>query len=628
MIKNMKKILLFLISLISIISSCIAQNVPYDNVVHIVPEPVSVKVEQGYFQLNESTTIISTNEQTSDVANMMATLLNTPSGYHLTVNKGKTGKQQKNVIILKLNTNTQLGDEGYTMQVSRERILIVANKPNGLFYGMQTLMQLLPPEIESHIAIKPVKWDIPCVNILDYPRFGWRGLMLDVSRHFFSKEFIERYLDEMVKYKFNVFHWHLTDDNGWRIQIKGLPKLTEVGAWRVPRIGSWNTFDPGHPGEKTTDGGYYTQEDIREVVAYAKKRFITILPEIDVPGHSLALNASYPNLSCTRLQYSVDPGTRYFRHDDNSLCVANDSTWLILDKIFTQVAELFPGEYIHVGGDEVHAEYWENDPKDQALMKREGISTLEGLQSYFEKKLEKIITSKGKKMIGWYEMDDQFTSEAALMSWKKMSTAVEAIKMGHHVVMATSDYGYMNYTFAERNLSHFYEFEPVPEGADQKYILGAQGCLWTELVPNERQVEYMTWPRAMALSEVFWSPKSVRNLNDFLSRMQYRLKYLDVAQVNYSCPFYDPIITGVKSDGLCHECDDSVKVKIDAEIPDLDIYYTFDGTNPDNFYPRYEGKPVGIPKGATEINVITYQNGKPVGHQINCQLIDLDYKNR
>jgi len=622
----MKKILLFFLSSVFISSSCFTQNVPFDNAVHIVPEPVSLKVEQGYFQLNESTTIISTNEQASDVANMMAILLNTPSGYHLTVDKGKTGKF-KNVIILKLNINTQLGDEGYTLQVSREQILIVANKPNGLFYGMQTLMQLLPPEIESHVAVKSMKWDIPCVSILDYPRFGWRGLMLDVSRHFFSKEFVKRYLDEMAKYKFNVFHWHLTDDNGWRIQIIGLPKLTEVGAWRVPRTGTWGTFEPGHQGEKATYGGYYTKEDIREVVAYANKRFITILPEIDVPGHSLALNVSYPNLSCTKLQYLIDPGTHYWQ-DANSLCVANDSTWLILDKIFTQVAELFPGEYIHTGGDEVNTEHWEKDPKDQALMKREGITSLEGLQSYFEKKLEKIINSKGKKMIGWYELDDQVSSAAALMSWKKMSTAVDAIKMGHHVVMATSDYGYMNYTFAERNISHFYEFEPVPEGTDSKYILGAQGCLWTEHVPNERQVEYMTWPRAIALSEVFWSPKNVRNLNDFQNRMQYRLKYLDVAQVKYSHPFYDPIITGVTGGRLCHECDDSVKVKLDTEIPDLDIYYTFDGTNPDNFYTKYEGKPIGIPKGATEISVITYQNGKPIGHQINRPLIELGYKNR
>jgi len=314
--------------------------------------------------------------------------------------------------------------------------------------------------------------------------------------------------------------------------------------------------------------------------------------------------------------------------DDNSLCVANDSTWLVLDKIFTQVAELFPGEYIHVGGDEVHSEYWENDPKDQALMKREGITSMEGLQSYFENRLEKIIISKGKKMIGWDEVGDQIASGAALMSWRNMSSAVEAIKKGHYVVMATSEYGYMNYAFIERNLSHFYEFEPVPEGADQKYILGAQGCLWTEHVPNEREVEYMTWPRAMALSEVFWSPKSQRNLNNFLSRMQYRLKYLDVAQVKYSRPFYDPIITGVTGGRICQECDDSVKVKLDTEIPNLDIYYTFDGTNPDNFYPKYGGNPVGIPKGATEISVITYQNGKPVGHQITCPLIEVGQKYR
>lgn len=307
----MKTIFLFFFPVI-ILGSCFALDVPGDVAVHIVPEPVSVKVEPGYFQLNASTPIISTNEQALDIANMMAALLNTLSGYHLAVDKAKTGKQE-NMIILKLNAtnNTRLGDEGYALQVSRKQILISANKPAGLFYGMQTLMQLLPADMESQFAVKPVEWKIPCVHIQDYPRFGWRGLMLDVSRHFFTKEFVKRYLDEMAKYKFNVFHWHLTDDNGWRIQIKGLPKLTEIGAWRVPRTGNWGTFDPAHPGEKANNGGYYTQEDIHEVVAYAKKRFITVIPEIDVPGHSLALNSSYPNLSCTKLQYSVNPGTRF-----------------------------------------------------------------------------------------------------------------------------------------------------------------------------------------------------------------------------------------------------------------------------------------------------------------------------
>jgi hexosaminidase len=623
----MNTIVIFFLSVFLGSINCFAQEFKLNSRIHIVPQPASLIVHQGCFRLDQFTTIISTSEQTYELANIMATLLNTPSGYNLTVSNLKSGKTE-NVIICTLNSkrNAQLGNEGYTLQVSTKEIKIQANKPAGLFYGMQSFLQLFQPEIESDKIVELMKWDVPCVNIVDYPRFGWRGMMLDVSRHFFPKEFILRYIDEISKYKFNVFHWHLSDDNGWRMEIIGLPKLTEVGAWRVPRTGVWETFDPAHPGEKATDGGYYSQEDIREVVAYAKKRYITILPEIDVPGHSRALNASYPNLTCPQLQYPVDPGTRHFREDDNQLCVANDSTYIILDKIFTQVANLFPGEYIHVGGDEVHAEFWEKDPKEQALMKREGITSLDGLQRYFEKKLEKIINSKGKKMIGWYELDDQLSSETAFMSWQNMLTGMEAIKLGHRIVMSPEEYCYLDNNIW--TVSDCYKFEPMPEGIDSTFMLGAEACLWTERVPNERQVEYMTWPRAMALSEVFWSPKSRKDLNDFLVRVQDRFRYMDMAQVKYSRSAYDPIISGVKGGRICQECDDSVKVKIVTEFPNLDIYYSFDGTDPDSFYPKYLDKPMGIPKGATEIRVVTFSKGKLMGHQVNCQLINLGYMDR
>jgi len=453
-------------------------------------------------------------------------------------------------------------------------------------------------------------------------------LMLDVSRHFFSKQFVEEYIDEMAKYKYNIFHWHLTDDNGWRIEIKGLPRLTEVGAWRVPRTGRWGTFEPPQPGEKATDGGYYTQQDIRDVVAYAKKRFITILPEIDVPAHSLSLIAAYPNLSCTQLQYPVNPGSPFYAKEDNVLCVANDSTWLMLDKIFTQVAELFPCDYIHVGGDEAYKGFWAKDPKDQALMKKENITDLDGLQSYFEKKLEKLITSKGKKMIGWDEiLEGGIAPEATVMSWRGMAGGTNAAKMGHEVIMTPNNYTYLDLyqgdpliepaTYSKLLLNTCYQFEPVPDSVDPKYILGGQGNLWTESVPNDRHAEYMTWPRGLALSEVFWSPKDKRNWPDFIRRMEDRFKYMDAAHVKYALSANDPIITGLR------DANDSLQVKLAAQIPNLDIYYTFDGTNPDNFYSKYDGNPLDIPKGASEIRVITYLDGKPFGHQINCPLSEV-----
>ncbi len=623
----MKTVVLILFSFFLCSSICFGREANQNSIIHIVPQPVSLTIQQGYFQLDYSTTILSTGEQTSAIADMLATRLNIPTGFHLSVDKNKSNKIA-NVIILRIieNYNSQLGEEGYTLKVSAKQISIQANKPAGLFYAMQSFLQLFPPEIESYKFEDLKKWDAPCITIMDYPRFGWRGMMLDVSRHFFPKEFIKHYIDEIARYKLNVFHWHLSDDNGWRIEIKGLPKLTEIGAWRVPRTGTWETFDPAHPGEVATDGGYYSQDDIRDIVAYAKTRFITILPEIDVPGHSRALNACYPNLTCPGLQYSVDPGTRHFREDDNQLCVANDSTFILLDMIFTQVAELFPGEYIHVGGDEVHAEFWAKDPKEKALMKHEGITSLDDLQRYFEKKLEKIINSKGKKMIGWYDLDDKLSKESAFMSWKDLSAGIAAIKLGHRVVMSPEAYCYLDNN--SWTVSDCYKFDPMPESVDSRLMLGSEACLWAEHVPNQRQVEFMTWPRAMALSEVFWSPINKKDLNNFLARIEEQFKYLDMAQVKYSSSVYDPIITGVKAGRICEECDDSIKLKITTEFPNLDIYYSFDGTDPDNYYSKYLDRPLGIPKGASEIRVASYYNGKPMGHQKNSKLVDLGYKDR
>ena len=346
--------------------------------VQVIPQPVSVKLKEGYFQINNSTRIVSTSGRTDTVAYMLDSLLNIPTGYHLSPTN-RNGENHNNVIIMKLNKtyDTDLGKEGYRLEISSSQIVISANEQNGLFYGMQTLLQLLPSDIASRTVISSVKWIVPCVSIMDYPRFKWRGLMFDVAYKFFSKEFVEKYIDEMAKYKFNVFHWHLTDHQGWRIQIEGLPNLTEIGAWHVP-----------------SKGGYYTPQDIREIIAYAKKRFVTIVPEIDVPYHSSALISSYPNISCFNLPAAT-------------LCVARDSTWLILNKIFTQVAKMFPSEYIHSGGDEVHTRNWREHSLDQDLMKREGITTIAGLQPYFDRKLEKIISSGGKKMVTWYEYPDR-----------------------------------------------------------------------------------------------------------------------------------------------------------------------------------------------------------------------------
>ncbi len=599
----------------------------------IVPEPVSVSVQNGHFLLRPDTRIMVSGAEASGVASLLAGMLNAPTGYRIAVQTGK-GTQEGNVIVLRINAgrDASLGNEGYTLRVSEGQVVIAANGPQGLFYGMQTLLQLLPPAIGSPAVVENTRWELPCVSITDYPRFGWRGLMLDVSRHFFPKEVVKQYINELARYKFNVFHWHLTDDQGWRIEIKGMPELTGTGAWRVPRTGQWGTFAPPQPGEKATDGGYYTQEDIREVVAYAKERFVTVLPEIDVPAHCLALIATYPHLSCSGLQYDVNPGSRFLKKDiNNVLCVANDSVWQVLDKVFTQVAALFPGEYIHVGGDEAHKSFWEACPKDLALAKKLGITVKEGLQPYFEKKMRQLIVAKGKKMIGWDEiLNDELPVDIAVMSWRGMNPGTAAAKRKHPVVMSPWGQAYLDLyqgdplvepnTYGMLRLKTCYEFDPLPEGVDPQYILGGQGNLWTEAVPTQRQAEYMTWPRSFALSEAFWSPAGKRNWPDFIRRVEQQFHYLDAARVKYARSMYDAIIDVAKGS------DDSLKVTLATEVPGLDVYYTFDGTNPDNFCARYAGVPLDVPKGATQVRVITYRGRQPIGQQINCPLSVLQTK--
>lgn len=596
--------------------------------ISIIPQPVSVSFQENYFVFNPASITFSADKEVMDLASFFSELIRTTYTRESHPLKIFPFSNAKAKIELHLNkkTNNIFGDEGYTLKVSPEKIILCANKPKGLFYGLETMMQLLPPANGNpHTKIK--SFEIPCVEITDYPRFKYRGMMLDVSRHFFSKEVIKKYIDEMAKYKFNVFHWHLTDDQGWRIEIKGLPKLTDVGAWRVSRTGKWGTFTLAQPGEKATDGGYYTQDDIREIVKYAKQRYIDILPEIDVPAHSLALIAAYPNLSCTKSQYDVSP--QYVPDSlDNVLCVANDSTWLVLEKIFTQVAQLFPYAYIHTGGDEANRQFWMKDPKDIALMKREGITKPEELQSYFEKKLEKLIISKGKKMIGWDEIvEGGLAPEAVVMSWRGKKGGIEAAKMGHEVIMTPILETYLSRKQGDASVEPFgpgllrlstcYNFEPVPRGVDSSFILGGQASTWTEKIPNYRHLEYMTWPRVLAISEVLWSPKKLRNWPDFAQRVEQHFSYLDADSVKYSRSMFDPIITAVE------EKDKSIKINITTEMPGLTIFYTFDGTDPDNFYPVYPGAPLDIPKGASEIKAVSYKDGRLVSRQINYLISDL-----
>lgn len=594
--------------------------------IQLIPQPVEIQQSDGSYALIKTSTIGFDSQESGKIAEMLCEKLNLSTGFSFKPQEDKTGSIQFNLNKVPL---TQIGKEGYTLVSSPKGVVISANATAGLFYGMQTLLQLLPKEIESKMVIN-MPWTIPSVKITDYPRFGWRGIMLDVSRNFFTKEEVKHYIDQIAEYKFNTLHWHLTDDNGWRIEIKSLPKLTEVGAWRVPRFGQFGDRTAPKPGEAATVGGFYTQADIKEIVQYAKDRNVTILPEIDVPGHSMSAIASYPELSCTKdPNTKVNPGSSFsewFKDGtfkmkiDNTLNPSDEKVYAFLDKVFTEMAVLFPNPYIHVGGDECFKGFWTNDPGCQALMKKMNMTKPEELQAYFMKKVETILKSKGKKLIGWDEiLEGGVAPEATVMSWRGIKGGIEAAKMGHDVVMTPTTFAYLDYQqgestieppiYANLRLSKCYSFDPVPEGVDAKFILGGQGNLWTEQVVTMHHAEYMTWPRGWALAEDFWSPNALKNWAGFILRVEKQFDRADVEGINYSTAIYDAIINITKKEG-------KMTVDMDSELPGLDIYYTIDGAMPNMYSPKYT-KPVEIPDGPITIRVVTYRNGKQIGHLIS-----------
>ena len=533
--------------------------------------------------------------------------------------------QQSIHFSLHKNSDLELGNEGYTLDILKNNINLSANKAAGIFNGLQTLKQLFP--LKNHEEKGAIK--IAGCNIKDYPRFKWRGLMLDVSRHFFTVAEVKAYIDKMSEYKFNVFHWHLTDDQGWRIEIKALPKLTEVGAWRVERHGRFGkSRTTPKPTEKTTYGGFYSQEQIKDIVQYAAERNITIVPEIDIPGHSMAALAAYPELSTKKEPKYVAPGTKFSEWYgngkfkmliENTLNPADKKVYDFIDKVFTEVAELFPGEYIHMGGDEAYHGYWEEDKSVQKFMKENKIKGSHELQSYFVKRVEKIINSKGKKMIGWDEILDGGLAEGAtVMSWRGMKGGIAAAKMGHEVVMSPTTFAYLDYSqgdytvenkiYANLSLEKTYTFEPIPEGVDSKYVLGGQGNLWTEVIPTLPYAFYMTYPRAFALSETLWSPKEKKDWDSFINRTETHFNKFDTSNINISKAVYDPIIT-VSID------DNKLICELQNSIPNTEIYYTIDNTYPVQFGQKYTG-PFEIPEGNLSLRTQTFRNNKPIGREL------------
>lgn len=545
----------------------------------IIPQPVSMQLNDGSFAVDENTAILfNVNEnELKAAADFFVGAVKSISAYNLPVNANKPKS-----IHLKIEVNASIGEEGYLLNVNPTSIEIRANTKSGILYGMQSLLQQLP-------AIRTnAKLEIPCMNVVDYPRFKWRGMHLDESRHFFGPELVKEYIDLMASYKMNVFHWHLIDDQGWRIEIKQYPKLTKIGAWRVDQNDKiWSERPQAKPGEQSTYGGYYTQEQIKEIIQYAADRGITIVPEIEMPGHVASAIAAHPELSCTQKPQLPLTGGDYTGISSN-YCAGNDSVFLFLKNVLTEVIDLFPSEYIHIGGDEVNKESWKACPRCQARINENGLKDEHELQSYFIKRIEKFIVSKGRKMIGWDEiLEGGLAPEATVMSWRGEAGGIEAAKMHHDVVMTPGKPVYFdNYQAGPEGepvaiggmntLKNVYDYEPIPKSLtkeEAKYVLGAQANLWTEYITTAEHVEYMVLPRMLALAEVVWSPQETKSWDSFNKRLQNQFSVFEQKGINYCRGNFTVNIKPDSRDG-------KLFVSLSTDILNGEVYYTLDGTEP------------------------------------------------
>lgn len=577
-----------LFSICLILPLSFAQKAGLPPKISIVPKPAKIEIGSGFFRMDQNTKIAADAkpEEALAVAEDLASKLRQSTGYPINILR-TSGKTHKNALLFKLSSGlSRLGREGYLLSAKRDGVTVEAFSPAGLFYGAQTLLQLLPPEIAKSEPVAGISWTIPCVKIEDKPRFKWRGVHLDVGRHFFPKEFIKKYIDLLAMYKMNTFHWHLTEDQGWRIEIKKYPKLAEVGAWRK------ETMDDDRP-----HGGFYTQDEIREVVDYAKKRFITVVPEIEMPGHSQAALASYPELSCSGGPFKVNTE---FGVINDVYCAGNEKTFEFLEDVLSEVIDLFPGEFVHIGGDEVPKLRWQNCLKCQERIKTEGLASEEELQSYFIQRIERFLNAKGKRLIGWDEiLEGGLAPNAAVMSWRGVAGGIEAARSGHDVVMSPTSYCYFDYYQALANepkaiggflpIDKVYSYEPLPAELtlqEAAHILGAQANIWTEYMPNTQQVEYMLMPRMLALSEVVWTKKELRNFHDFLQRLTPHYERLAAAEINFRLPPPDGF-------GGRKVIFSPVQAKLDPPFPQAEMHYTTDGSDPTRESPLYS-QPIDV----------------------------------
>lgn len=512
--------------------------------VNIIPLPVSIERSEGFFVITPSTPVIAEKDAAAEASKLIDALA-PAMGYKLHV--VSSSQPQKQAIKFQLAPNLpKVGPEGYTLEVTDEHILIRARQPAGLFYGIQTLLQLLPASIFSKTEVKNISWKVACMNITDYPRFQWRGLLVDPARHFIHKSALLRFIDTMALHKLNSLQIHLTDDQGWRIESKKYPRLTQVGSWRDETL-------IGHLSQKTRQfdgkrhGGFYTQEQIREIVDYASAKHIRIVPEIEMPGHAQAAISSYPQLGVfPEKQKDLRPRTRWGVSEH--IFAPRMETIAFLQDVLSEVIELFPGRYIHIGGDEAIKDQWKASEEIQALIRNKGLKSEAELQSWFTKQMDIFLTNCGRRLVGWDEiLEGGLAPGATVMSWRGEQGGITAANAGHDVVMAPTSHTYFDYYQgpAEKEplsiggylpLKKVHQYDPIPKvivPEKARHILGIQGQLWGEYISTPQHLEYMAYPRAAALAEVGWSPTAFKDYENFLARLRHHLKRLDAMGVNY-----------------------------------------------------------------------------------------------
>lgn len=548
----------------------------------IVPQPAELQLQPGTFTLASATAILVDFETTGvrAVGEFLADQLRATTGQTLPVKETDEPIVQDGGILLTTSGAPEtLGEEGYELTIAPQSVVLRARAARGLIYGVQTLRQLLPLDAKAAAT-----W--PCLKVVDRPRYPWRGMLLDCGRHFMRKEFVKRYIDLLSYHKLNVLHWHLTEDQGWRIEIKKYPKLTEIGAWR--KI----TRDSEQPGDASGRyGGFYTQDEVREIVAYAANRGITVVPEIEMPGHSLAALASYPELSCTGGPFDVR--TEWGITDD-VYCAGNDQTFAFLEDVLTEVLALFPSEFIHIGGDECPKARWQKCPKCQARIKAEGLKDERELQSYFIRRIERFLNSHNRRLIGWDEiLEGGLAPNATVQAWRSMDHAVTAARAGHDVICSPTSHCYIDYPqYADParpewmgfiTLEKSYAFEPTPAALtpeQARHVLGLEGTMWTERAPMPR-VDHQVFPRMCALAEAAWSPAETRNAADFARRMDTHYARLEALGVTYCVP--PPRLAHPQATFT-----DSVTVEFAPPFRGGEIRYTTDGSAPDATSPKYQ----------------------------------------